>query len=166
MPRRIRFRPPGVKPWTRIGPLGPFRGRLGLGWVIAPLVVGAVLAFSGWYFLLRSNPPSGSFVPVGAAASFAEGTARPVGVPSVFVGRTGGRLFAVMRRDGCTLSFCRGKYVDCRGVEYGIGGDASDLAGALDLLPLKVYRGTVYVDPDHPADRSPAPAPLSPVPPC
>ncbi|HEX8099435.1 MAG TPA: hypothetical protein VF660_04430 [Actinomycetota bacterium] len=41
--RPVRFRPPGVKPWTRVGPLGPFRGRLGLAWVIAPLVVGAFL---------------------------------------------------------------------------------------------------------------------------
>jgi hypothetical protein len=41
--RRLRFRPPGVRPWTRIGPLGPFRGRLGITWVIAPLVLGVVL---------------------------------------------------------------------------------------------------------------------------
>jgi hypothetical protein len=51
--RRIRFRPPGVKPWTRIGPLGPFRGRLGLAWVIAPLVVGAALLAAGWLLLAR-----------------------------------------------------------------------------------------------------------------
>jgi hypothetical protein len=43
MMRPFRFRPPGVKPWTRIGPLGPFRGRLGVAWVVAPLVVGAAL---------------------------------------------------------------------------------------------------------------------------
>jgi hypothetical protein len=51
--RRIRFRPPGVKPWTRIGPLGPFRRRLGLAWVIAPLVVGAALLTAGWLLLAR-----------------------------------------------------------------------------------------------------------------
>jgi hypothetical protein len=53
MARRFRFRPPGVKPWTRIGPLGPFRGRLGLAWVIAPLVVGAVLLVAAWLLLFR-----------------------------------------------------------------------------------------------------------------
>ena len=50
--RRIRFRPPGVKPWTRIGRFGAVRGRLGLAWVVAPLVVGIALVLAGW-FLLR-----------------------------------------------------------------------------------------------------------------
>jgi hypothetical protein len=44
---RVRFRPPGVKPWTRIGRLGPFRGRLGLAWVIAPLVLGLLIVVAG-----------------------------------------------------------------------------------------------------------------------
>ena len=51
--RRIRFRPPGVKPWTKIGPLGPFRGRLGVAWVIAPLVLGIALLIAGWVALAR-----------------------------------------------------------------------------------------------------------------
>jgi hypothetical protein len=50
--RRFRFRPPGVKPWTKIGPLGPFRGRLGLAWVVAPVVLGGALLIAAW-FLLR-----------------------------------------------------------------------------------------------------------------
>jgi hypothetical protein len=52
-PRRIRFRPPGVKPWTKIGPLGPFRGRLGVAWVIAPLFLGTALLVAGLIALLR-----------------------------------------------------------------------------------------------------------------
>ena len=52
MPRRLRLRPPGVKPWTRIGSLGPFRGRLGLAWVVAPLVLGVVLLVAA-FLLLR-----------------------------------------------------------------------------------------------------------------
>jgi hypothetical protein len=51
--RRIRFRPPGVKPWTKIGPLGPFRGRLGAAWVIAPLILGAILVVAGLLALTR-----------------------------------------------------------------------------------------------------------------
>jgi hypothetical protein len=43
MPRRIRFRPPGLKPTTRVGSLGPYRGRLGVGWVVAPLVAGIII---------------------------------------------------------------------------------------------------------------------------
>jgi hypothetical protein len=54
MARRIRFRPPGLKPTTKIGTLGPYRGRLGLGWVVAPMVVGALLLIAvGIYFLAR-----------------------------------------------------------------------------------------------------------------
>ena len=52
MARRIRFRPPGLKPTTRIGTLGPYRGRLGLGWVIAPIVVGVLLAAAVAVFFL------------------------------------------------------------------------------------------------------------------
>ncbi len=52
MPRRIRFRPPGLKPTTKIGSLGPYRGRLGLGWVIAPVVAGAVIVVAA-VLLLR-----------------------------------------------------------------------------------------------------------------
>jgi hypothetical protein len=41
--KRIRFRPPGLKPSTKVGSLGPYRGRLGLAWVIAPIVAGVVI---------------------------------------------------------------------------------------------------------------------------
>jgi hypothetical protein len=164
--RRIRLRPPGVKPWTRIGPLGPFRGRLGLQWVVAPLVVGAALAVAVWLLLFRTPSPGASFVPVGRVASFGEGTARPVDAPGVFVGRTGGQLFAVLQEDGCSLGLCGHRYVDCRGASYGIDGDATRGTGGLDLLPLRVYRGQVYVDPDHPVNRTPAPAPAHPAASC
>ncbi len=49
----FRFRPPGVKPGQRIGPLGPFRGRLGAGWTIAALAVGAVTLVAGLLLLAR-----------------------------------------------------------------------------------------------------------------
>ena len=49
--RRPRFRPPGVKPWTRIGSLGPVRSRLGLAWVVAPLVLGVLLVVAAWLLL-------------------------------------------------------------------------------------------------------------------
>jgi hypothetical protein len=147
-----------VKPWTRIGPLGPFRGRLGIAWVVAPLVVGAVLIGAVWLLVLRNPAPGGSFEPVARAASFPEGRARPVDLPGVYVGRTGGALFAVLQEDGCGLQVCSTHYVDCRGVSYGLDGEATNGPGALSLLPLRVYRGMVYVDPDHPVVRSPAPA--------
>jgi hypothetical protein len=49
----VRFRPPGLKPTTKVGTLGPYRGRLGLAWVIAPLVVGVLILGAGLFVLLR-----------------------------------------------------------------------------------------------------------------
>ena len=51
--KRVRFRPPGLKPTTKVGPLGPYRGRLGLSWVIAPILLGAILLAGGWFALTR-----------------------------------------------------------------------------------------------------------------
>jgi hypothetical protein len=50
--RRIHLRLPGVKPGQKIGPLGPFRGRLGLHWVIASVVLGALIFAIGVYYVL------------------------------------------------------------------------------------------------------------------
>jgi hypothetical protein len=52
MPKKIQIRPPGLKPTTKVGTLGPYRGRLGLAWVIAPLVAGVLILVAG-YFALR-----------------------------------------------------------------------------------------------------------------
>ncbi len=51
--KRIRFRPPGLKPTTKVGTLGPYRGRLGLAWVIAPLVAGLGSRVGGYLALYR-----------------------------------------------------------------------------------------------------------------
>jgi len=51
--RRITIRPPGLKPTTKVGTLGPYRGRLGLAWVIAPIVVGAIILVAGYFAILR-----------------------------------------------------------------------------------------------------------------
>ncbi len=37
---------------TRVGSLGPYRGRLGVGWVIAPLVAGIIIVVAA-VLLLR-----------------------------------------------------------------------------------------------------------------
>jgi len=151
-PRRTRFRPPGLKPWTRIGTLGPFRGRLGLSWMIAALVAGVVILAAGW------------FAPVGTASSFPPGTAREVDVPGTFVGSAGGRLVAVLQEDGCMLTAADGHYRDCRGAIYDLSGAGSGGCGSLDLLPIASYKGTIYVDPDHPVVESPAPPSGEPCP--
>jgi hypothetical protein len=51
--KRFRFRPPGLKPTTKVGTLGPYRGRLGLAWVVAPLVVGVLILVAGYLTIVR-----------------------------------------------------------------------------------------------------------------
>ena len=51
--RRFHFRPPGLKPTTKVGTLGPYRGRLGLAWVIAPVVAGLIIVVAGWIAITR-----------------------------------------------------------------------------------------------------------------
>jgi len=51
--KRVQFRPPGLKPTTKVGTLGPYRGRLGFAWVIAPLVAGIVIVVAGIVILTR-----------------------------------------------------------------------------------------------------------------
>jgi hypothetical protein len=51
--RKLRIRPPGLRPTTRVGTLGPYRGRLGLAWVIAPLVAGVLILVAGYVALFR-----------------------------------------------------------------------------------------------------------------
>jgi hypothetical protein len=149
-----------VKPWTKIGPLGPFRGRLGLAWVIAPLVLGAVLLLAVWLLLIRDSAPGGTFVPAGSESAFVEGTPRPAGVGGEFVARTGGQLFAVAPDEGCPIKAAGAGYVDCQGDPYGLDGVGPD--GVLDLLPIRVYKAVVYVDPAHPVRRSSAGSAASP----
>jgi hypothetical protein len=122
-PIRVRFRPPGLKPWTRVGTLGPFRGRMGIAWVVAPILVGAVLLVVAWFTLIRPNPPDAPFVRVAPADALA---ASPRTIPS-----RGG--------DGPIL--------------VGVGSDGLLSAASAEpchAYPLKVYRGVVYVDPGDP----------------
>ena len=45
--------PTRLKPTTKVGTLGPYRGRLGLAWVIAPLVAGVIILVAGYFALYR-----------------------------------------------------------------------------------------------------------------
>jgi hypothetical protein len=42
-----------MKPTTKIGTLGPYRRRLGLAWVIAPIIAGAVILVAGYLVLAQ-----------------------------------------------------------------------------------------------------------------
>jgi hypothetical protein len=51
--KRITIRPPGLKPTTKVGTLGPYRGRLGVAWVVAPFLVGVLILVAGYFALFR-----------------------------------------------------------------------------------------------------------------
>jgi hypothetical protein len=51
--RRLRIRPPGLRPTTKVGTLGPYRGRLGVAWVVAPILAGALILLAGYFALFR-----------------------------------------------------------------------------------------------------------------
>jgi hypothetical protein len=53
MPKRFQIRPPGLKQTTKVGTLGPYRGRLGIAWVIAPLIAGVVILVAAYVALFR-----------------------------------------------------------------------------------------------------------------
>jgi len=51
--KKMTIRPPGLKPTTKVGTLGPYRGQLGLAWVIAPVVVGVLILIAGYFALFH-----------------------------------------------------------------------------------------------------------------
>ena len=51
--RRIQIRPPGLRPTTKVGTLGPYRGRLGVAWVVAPILAGIVILVAGYFAVFR-----------------------------------------------------------------------------------------------------------------
>jgi len=51
--RRIQIRPPGLRPTTKVGTLGPYRGRLGMAWVIASIAIGIVILVAGYVAVFR-----------------------------------------------------------------------------------------------------------------
>ena len=51
--RRFQLRPPGLKPTTKVGTLGPYRGRLGFAWIIAPLIAGVAIIVAGYLAFVR-----------------------------------------------------------------------------------------------------------------
>jgi hypothetical protein len=143
--RRIHVRAPGVKTGSRIGPLGPFRGTLGIHWVIGSIAVGLVILLATTWILFRA--PGDPFVKVEGLTieDVAPGTAREV-LGGVFLGRTeDGRPIAVAEAPGCPLEVVEGGYLDC--TEHRFGLDGTDRRGrTLTILPLQVHGEDVYID--------------------
>ncbi|HEX2031376.1 MAG TPA: hypothetical protein VHL78_08260 [Actinomycetota bacterium] len=145
--RRIHFRPPGLKAGSRIGPLGPFRGTLGIHWVIGSIVVGLLILFAVTWGLFHAGRPTDPFRVVGTVDRLPAATAREV-LGGVFLGRTAsGQVFAVAEPANCPLEVDGAAYVDCLGLEYQLDGRPVKRGQPLIRLPLQVYRGEIFVDP-------------------
>jgi hypothetical protein len=144
---RIRIRPPGVKTGSKIGPLGPFRGTLGIHWVVGSIAVGLVIVLVVSWLLFRA--PGAPFHRVGPLERFAPGTATEV-LDNVFLSRTEDREpFAVTSsQPNCPLETIERGLEDCAGREYGFDGTPyNEKRSPLPRLPVRVHRGEVYVDP-------------------
>jgi hypothetical protein len=143
---RIRFRPPGVKTGSRVGPLGPFRGTLGIHWVIASVAMALVILLAVSFLLFKTPGPP--FELVATVDSIRPGSGREV-LAGVFLGRTvDGQPYAVAEPANCPLEFEDGYYLDCSDRKYGLDGKpATGQRRSLTLLPIEVHGGDVYVDP-------------------
>ncbi len=142
--RRVHLRSPGVKTGSTIGPLGPFRGTLGIHWVIGAIAVGLVLVLMGSWFFLREPPPP--FEPV-ESITFEQ---LEPGVPTevfagVYVAKTAeDRAFAVAEPENCDLEILPDGYVDCADRRYGLDGVGNK--SSLARLPLQIHHGAIYID--------------------
>ncbi len=146
MPSRVRLRAPGVKTGSTIGPLGPFRGTLGIQWVIGSIAVGLIILLVVTLLLFkRPGPP---YEPVGTIDTVAPSTAREV-LAGVFLGRTAdGEPYAVAEPPNCLLEVLGDRYADCKGRQYELDGTpVAGERGGLVTLPIEIHWGDVYVDP-------------------
>jgi hypothetical protein len=142
--RRVHLRAPGVKTGSTIGPLGPFRGTLGIHWVIGAIAVGLILVLTGSWFFLREPPAP--FEPV-EDVTFEQ---LELGIPTevlagVYVARTGEeQAFAIVEPENCALEILPDGYLDCADRKFGLDGVGHK--SSLTRLPIEIHRGTIYID--------------------
>lgn len=143
---KIRFRAPGLKTGSTIGPLGPFRGTLGIQWVVASMAVGLVIVLVISWLLFREPGAPFQKVEDFTIDDVAPGTAREA-LAGVYLGRTeDGEPFAVAEPANCPLEIVEGGYLDCAERLYGFDGRGRK-GRTLTLLPVHVRLGAIYIDP-------------------
>lgn len=142
--RRVHIRAPGVKTGSTIGPLGPFRGTLGIHWVIGAIAVGLVLVLMVSWFFLREPPPPFELVESVTFEQLEPGTPTEV-FSGVYVAKTGEDLaYAVAEPENCALEVLPDGYLDCADRRYGLDGVGHK--ASLLRLPVEIHRGAIYVD--------------------
>ena len=142
--RRVRLRPPGVKTGSTIGPLGPFRGTLGIHWVLGAIAVGLVIVLAGMWFLFREPPRP--FQPVEGVTvdDLQVGMGQEV-LAGIYVAKTAdGRTIAVSGSSGCPIQPVEDGYLDCAERRFGLDGQGR--SGSLTTVPLQIHDDTLYLD--------------------
>jgi hypothetical protein len=140
----VYLRAPGVKTGSTIGPLGPFRGTLGIQWVIGSIVVGLLTLFAVTWTLFREPPPPFEKVTAFTSEDVEIGTAREA-FAGIYLGRASEeQLFAVAEPVNCPLELVPDGYVDCADRHFGL--DGVGRTTSLHLLPIQVHRGAIYID--------------------
>jgi hypothetical protein len=143
--RRVHLRAPGVKTGSKVGPLGPFRGTLGIQWVVGTIAVGLVIVLAVTWILFRKPGPPFREVEAFTLDQVAPGTAREA-LPGVFVALTDdGRTIAVAEPPNCPLQVVAGGYLDCAEKRYGLDGRGRR-GRKLTVLPVQIHRGAIYID--------------------
>jgi hypothetical protein len=139
------------------------RERMGLGWPVAALAAALVIALAGVVFLRGwTSPPAEPWVAAGRLTAVAPGAVGVVPAPDLAGGvllvRAAGdvRAFA---DPGEPVTYCAasGRLEGPRTVWSLDGRRAGGAGPSLSRLPVRVFDGTVYVDPSRSERLSPAP---------
>jgi hypothetical protein len=133
-----------VKTGSTIGPLGPFRGTLGIQWVVASIAAGMVIVLVVSWLLFREPGEPFRKVEDFTIDDVQPGTAREA-FAGVFLGRTeDGDAFAVAEPANCPLEIVDGGYLDCAERLYDFEGRGRK--SNLPVLPIHVRLGAIYID--------------------
>ena len=142
--RKVHLRPPGVKTGSTIGPLGPFRGTLGIQWIIGAIAVGLIIVLVVTWLLFREPPPRFEKVEDLTVEDLDPGMAEEV-FAGVYLGKTGPeQLFAIREPANCPLELIPDGYLDCADRRYGLDGVGHKTS--LFRLPIELHAGAIYID--------------------
>lgn len=126
------------------------RERMGLGWPLAAVLAGVVIAVVAVVFFLRTGPPGPPFVAVISVNSVAPGTAELAG-HEVLVVRAAGRVRA-FRGPGVPVTWCgRNRRLESARSVWTIDGALTGGEGSsLRTLRTAIHDGSLYVDLQNP----------------
>jgi hypothetical protein len=140
------------------------RAPLGLQWVVASLVAGAVVLAAGLLLLGRgSAAPGAPWVPVGVVEDL-PASSRDAGT-DLLVTHVGGRVRAFVAPDGVAYCTASNRLEHPDGRVWALTGRGYAGVASLVAVPTLTHRGEAYLDPTARA-QAPEPSPEVSVPGC